>query len=73
MGRTIPEAFLYMYRLESACRVQLDAMACGQPLVTPPEPVIERSAEQMQEFAEHAADIGQLEFGALVRLIERLG
>ncbi len=71
VGRSIPEAFLYLYRLERACQVQLDAMACGRPLVIPPEPVVERSAKQMQEFCQHAADMGQLEFDALVRLMDQ--
>ena len=71
VGRTIPEAFLYLYRLERACQVQLDAMACGGPLVTPPDAVIERSAEQMKEFAQQAAELGQLEFDALVRLMDK--
>jgi len=70
VGRTIPEAFIVMYRLERACQVQLDAMSCGRPLVVPPEPVIERSAEQMKEFAEHAAETGKLEFDALLRLMD---
>ncbi len=70
VGRTIPEAFLYLYRLERTCQVQLDAMSTGQPLVIPASDVVERSARQMQEFAECAADIGRLEFDALVRLMD---
>ena len=69
VGRTIAEAFLYLYRLESACRVQLDAMACGR-LQYPPQEAVERSSRQMREFARCAADTGQLEFDALVRLVE---
>ena len=69
VGRTIPEAFLYLFRLEQACQVQLDAMACGQLQYPPPE-AVERSARQMHEFAQCAADFGQLEFDALVRLID---
>ena len=69
VGRTIAEAFLYLYRLESACRVQLDAMACGR-LQYPPQEAVERSARQMREFARCAADTGQLEFDALARLVE---
>ncbi|MCY3760363.1 MAG: class II aldolase/adducin family protein [Gemmatimonadetes bacterium] len=69
VGRTIAEAFLYLYRLESACRVQIDAMACGR-LQYPPQEAVERSARQMREFARCAADTGQLEFDALVRLVE---
>ncbi len=71
VGQSVAEAFLHMYRLESACQVQLDAMACGQPLVTPSEAVLERSARQMAQFAQHAADVGQLEFDALVRLMDQ--
>ena len=71
VGQTVAEASLTMYRLERACQVQLDAMACGQPLVTPPEAVLKRSARQMLEFAECAADQGQLEFDALVRLMDQ--
>jgi len=71
VGRTIPEAFLYLYRLESACQVQLDAMACGRELAVPPEAVIQRSGSQMEEFAKHVSDIGQLEFAALVRLMDK--
>ena len=29
VGRTVPEAFIWLYRLERACQVQLDAMAAG--------------------------------------------
>lgn len=71
VGRTIPEAFLNLYCLERACQVQLDAMATGQPLVIPADDVVERSARQMHEFAECAADTGQLEFDALVRLMDK--
>ena len=71
VGRSIAQAFLHLFRLESACQVQLDAMACGQPLVTPPEPVLQRSAEKLKEFADDALDGGQLEFDALVRLMDR--
>ena len=71
VGQTVAEAFLHLYRLEGACQVQLDAMACGQPLVMPSDPVLERSARQMQEFDECAAYPGQLEFDALVRLMDQ--
>ncbi|MCH2397488.1 MAG: class II aldolase/adducin family protein [Pirellulales bacterium] len=70
VGQTIPETFLYLHRLERACQVQLDALACGRPLVTPSQEVIERSAAQMVEFDRHVLDVGQLEFNALVRLLD---
>ncbi len=34
--RTVAAAFLYIYRLERACQVQVDAMAYRQNLVPPP-------------------------------------
>ena len=46
-------------------------MACRQNLVIPPESVIKRSADQMDDFAKCAADLGQLEFAALVRLMDQ--
>ena len=71
VGETVAEAFLHMYRLERACQVQLDAMACGQPLVIPPDEALERSERQQHDFAQNAADWGQLEFDALVRLMDQ--
>ena len=71
VGRTVPEAFLHIYRLERACQVQLDAMACRQKLVIPSDSVVQRSADQMDDFAKCAADLGQLEFDALVRLMDQ--
>ena len=71
VGRTVPEAFLHIYRLERACQVQLDAMACRQKLVIPSESVVKRSADQMDDFAQCAADLGQLEFDALIRLMDQ--
>ncbi len=71
VGKTVPEAFLHIYRLERACQVQLDAMACRQKLVIPSESVVKRSADQMDDFAQCAADLGQLEFDALTRLMDQ--
>ena len=71
VGRTIPEAFLHAYRLESACQVQLDALACRKNLITLSEAVVRRSAEQMEDFGQHASDLGQLEFEALMRLMDQ--
>ena len=44
-GRSIPEAFLLMHRLESACRVQMDFLATGKPLHLPTAEVIARSTD----------------------------
>jgi ribulose-5-phosphate 4-epimerase/fuculose-1-phosphate aldolase len=39
VGRTIPDAFLAMYFLESACRIQIDAQAGGELNLVGPAPL----------------------------------
>ena len=71
VGRTIAEAFLYLHRLESACRTQVDALAMNSPLLELPSAVAENSARQIDEFTRHAEDNGALEFSAFVRMIDQ--
>jgi ribulose-5-phosphate 4-epimerase/fuculose-1-phosphate aldolase len=44
-GPTIPQAFNVIFWLESACRIQLDALACGRPLQHASQGVIQGTAE----------------------------
>jgi ribulose-5-phosphate 4-epimerase/fuculose-1-phosphate aldolase len=46
VGRTVAEAFYWMYYLEQACRIQLAAQSAGAPLALPPPPVVRRAREQ---------------------------
>jgi ribulose-5-phosphate 4-epimerase/fuculose-1-phosphate aldolase len=71
-GRTVPEAFLLMWRLERACQIQLAAQA-GGALHLPPEEVCAQSARMGDEFLTDrgAVALGELEFAALERIIER--
>ncbi|MGE0717369.1 MAG: class II aldolase/adducin family protein, partial [Alphaproteobacteria bacterium] len=70
-GRTIPEAFLFMYRLQRACEIQLAAQA-GGALVVPPDSVRRASVEKSFEFFSTGGftTYGELEFDALVRLMD---
>jgi ribulose-5-phosphate 4-epimerase/fuculose-1-phosphate aldolase len=72
VGRTVAEAFIRMWRLERACQVQIAAQAGGQ-LHLPGREVCEQSAALGDEFLTDrgAQALGQLEFDALVRLIDR--
>jgi ribulose-5-phosphate 4-epimerase/fuculose-1-phosphate aldolase len=72
VGRTVPEAFLLMWRLERACQIQLAAQA-GGALHLPPEEVCAQSARMGDEFLTDrgAVALGELEFAALERIIER--
>ena len=68
VGRTIPEAFWYLYSLETACRFQLDAMQAGTELVHPSPGSVARTAA---EFHASNAPHGDLEWRALVRALDR--
>ena len=71
VGRTIPEAFIWLYRLERACQVQLDAMAAGRLRLIDPA-VVDHSNRETDRFLESEAGIGELEFQALMRRLDRI-
>jgi len=66
-GRTIPEAFTFMYHLEQCCRIQIDLMATGGKLVPLSDAICRRGAEQFAKFAEIH---GECEWPALLRLLD---
>lgn len=68
IGKTIPEAFIRFWRLNRACEVQLAAQSAK--LRFPAERVCEDSYRMGEEFLADQADVGELEFAALVRKIE---
>ena len=71
VGRTVAEAFIRLYRLESACQVQLDAGAAGSLRVLNQD-LARKSGKDVKRFMEQEDNFGQLEFDALVRKIEKL-
>ena len=73
VGRTIAEAFLYLHRLESACRTQVDALAMNSALSYVPEEISAQSARQIDDFSTHVSDIGALEFAAYMRMLDEQG
>ena len=46
VGTSVAEAFVWMHRLEAACRYQVDGMAGGARLRVPPEEVRRKTIEQ---------------------------
>ena len=72
VGRIIPEAVLYLRRLETARKTQVDALAMNSGLVHVPEEVCETSLRQIDEFSTHAGDIGALEFHAFMRMLDQM-
>ena len=73
VGRTIPEAFLYLHRLETACKTQVDALAMNSALVHVPEEVCEKSLREIDAFSQHVGDIGAVEFQAFMRMLDQMG
>ena len=71
VGRTVAEAFIRLYRLESACQVQLDAGAAGSLRVLDQD-LARKSGKDVKRFMEQEDHFGKLEFDALVRKIDKL-
>lgn len=75
-GRTIPEAFNNIYRLERSCAVQLRVMSSGAEINLPNDEVIRRTGQQLK--LQPSADspgkqkpYGILEWPALKRLLDK--
>lgn len=72
-GRTVPECFLRLYRLERACQIQIDAGAAGT-LKLIPDAVAAASGQGIDSFSERETNqgIGAVEFAALMRKLDRI-
>jgi len=68
-GETVHEAFLYMYFLEQACKVQVAALSSGQKVTIPSQKVCEQAALDVREFE---PDFGIRDFTALLRKLDRM-
>ena len=69
VGRTVPEAFLNLYRLERACQVQIDAAAAGKVRQITGN-VAARSRDDLERAATDKPK-GDLEFAALMRKLDK--
>ena len=71
-GRTVPEAFLRLYRLERACQTQVDAGAAGT--ISTMGDNRRRQVARASSTASATSDTGQgdLEFAALIRKIDKI-
>ncbi|MBJ3774330.1 class II aldolase/adducin family protein [Acuticoccus mangrovi] len=68
VGRTVAEAFYYMYYLEMACRIQLETQKTGAEMDIPPEEVIAHAAGQF----ESTAPKGTRMWPSLLRKLDRI-
>ncbi len=71
-GKTVPEAFLRLYRLERACQIQLDAAAAGTLNVLS-EQAAHDSAIAMNSFqGDNGPRMGDMEYSALMRKLDKI-
>lgn len=72
-GRSIAEAFLNLWGLQRACDVQVAADSCGKAVIPVGDEILNKAAELMQlQYVGKPDDIGQLEFDAMQRLVDRV-
>jgi ribulose-5-phosphate 4-epimerase/fuculose-1-phosphate aldolase len=72
-GRSVPEAFLRLYRLERACQIQVDAAAAGKVRVLD-DAMARKSGADMDTFSERESKVGvgDLESSALLRKLDKI-
>jgi ribulose-5-phosphate 4-epimerase/fuculose-1-phosphate aldolase len=73
VGKTVSEAFVWMYRAERACRFQLSFQQAGALAIEIPQPVQDTSIARSEKAisASGHRPIGQFEWPALIRKLER--
>lgn len=69
-GRNAAEAFLFMYILESACRIQILAQAGGTELISVPAPIIAGARAQVEAVTKGMG--ADLTFPALLRKLDKI-
>lgn len=73
VGRTIAEAFIWMYRLDTACKIQIDAMAGNSQLHWLSPATVSHTAAQGKKMLGPGgfAEAGKVQWPALLRKLER--
>jgi ribulose-5-phosphate 4-epimerase/fuculose-1-phosphate aldolase len=70
-GRSVAEAFILMYNLERACRVQVAVQSTGQPVSPVPPEVGELTARQYEGGVDQGCDVHTArEWNAFLRFLE---
>ncbi|MDG2145627.1 MAG: class II aldolase/adducin family protein [Porticoccaceae bacterium] len=70
-GRSIPEAFYNMWALQRSCEIQVACDATGKNIIPVSDEILAK-AEQLMTIQSAGTPAGQLEFSALVRLIDKI-
>jgi len=71
VGRNVAEAFYYLYTVESACKVQVDVLACGKDLVMPATEIVDELARDGRERAATNLEHVDFAWNAVLRLLDQ--
>ena len=71
VGRSVAEAFYYLYTLENACKVQVDVLASRTDYVTPSDAIVDELARDGKAGAGGTPQHVELAWQAVLRLVER--
>jgi ribulose-5-phosphate 4-epimerase/fuculose-1-phosphate aldolase len=71
VGRTVAEAFYFLYTVENACKVQLDVLATGKEIVTPRPDIIEQMARKGVPPAERPDLHAEMAWKAVMRQLDQ--
>ena len=72
VGATIADAYDKLYYIERAAQVQIYAMWTGQPLKKLPEPVVDKTRQEMRENTFYRGlKPSERHFAALKRILDR--
>lgn len=71
LGRSVAEAFFYMYYLNKACEIQIEAMKTGHRLIMPSPDSCEFTARQFDHPEYHQQSVA-LVWSALRRKLDRI-
>lgn len=70
-GRTVGEAFYYLYVLENACKVQVDVMASGTNMIVPADEVIRELNDYGRPPDSGPASFVDMAWEAVTRLMDQ--
>ncbi|NRH28448.1 class II aldolase/adducin family protein [Pseudomonas sp. MS19] len=71
VGRSVAEAYFFMFYLNKACEIQLEALKTGRPLILPSSEDCEMTAQQFEHPAYHQESV-ELVWQAELRKLDRL-
>ena len=69
LGQTIPDAFIMMYALETACQIQIMAQSTGNDLLPVPQPIVDGIKAQVERVTKGLG--GAIVWPGLLRKLER--